>query len=136
MSVNSLSLRTHIYICVCMRVCIMINSSTVVNDSSQKIAAYRSPYLICTMPSPWVRGILRLIWPIVVFEHCNAARVQSTLVPKLQYPCLSGGDTCVGRSNSRNGRTTTVGLVIGFKRAMGGMAFSIFLVGQCMHGCT
>lgn len=35
-----------------------------------------------------------LIWPITTVAHCSAARVQSTDVPREQYPCRSGGDTC------------------------------------------
>lgn len=32
--------------------------------------------------------------PMMYLACCTAARAQSTLVPKEQKPCLSGGDTC------------------------------------------
>src|SRR5690606_12241179 len=47
------------------------------------------------IPSPCVLGTLGLIWAITTFAVCIAGSVISTETPREQYPCLSGGETCM-----------------------------------------
>ena len=63
------------------------------------LCACCTSYFIC-LPDQWCA--LRLLhflfhlftWPMMYFAFWIAALAQSTLVPREQKPCLSGGDTC------------------------------------------
>lgn len=39
-------------------------------------------------------------WAITKSAHCTAALAMSTFTPKLQKPCLSGGDNCAARMHT------------------------------------
>lgn len=49
----------------------------------------------------YLRSDFKTILPIMYLAFCIAARVQSTLGPRVQNPCLSGGLTCI-RATSRS----------------------------------
>lgn len=49
----------------------------------------------------YLRSEFKTILPIMYLAFCIAARVQSTLGPRVQNPCLSGGLTCI-RATSRS----------------------------------
>ena len=54
--------------------------------------------------SPSVRGIERLSWTTTVFAARIAACIASTLVPREQKPCASGGVALTSTTSSGSAR--------------------------------
>ena len=59
--------------------------------------------LMWMKPSPWTRGIWGLTWATMTLAHSAAAWATSTLTPRVQKPCSSGGETW-SRATSRGRR--------------------------------